>query len=187
MSEQVYLSFWLRGFTQHNLLRHMQKALSCFPFSRLRPEALLRIHALEFAEPPLFERRFEEDTESDQVIAAASDFVHADCAYQLECWWDIMQLERDWKLAPAKVTITCFGPLFPSEWGEQLQIEFGHDTPFMPDKRDAASLVAVRSNIRSLLHLAEEIGRNLPVEKHTLWSETGQNLAQQLQAALDQT
>jgi len=184
MSEQVYLSFWLRGFTEHNMLRHLQNALSCFPFSRLRAEALLRIHALEFTEPPILERRFEEETESDQVIAAAGDFLHSDCAYQLECWWDMMQFDGEWKLAPAKVTITCFGPLFPSECGEQLRIEFGLDSPFVPEKQDPASFTAVRANIRSLLRLSEDISQHLPVDKHTLWSEAGQNLAEQLQAAL---
>ncbi|MBM3814214.1 MAG: hypothetical protein FJW20_21530 [Acidimicrobiia bacterium] len=184
MNERLYLSFWLNGYTEHNMLRHFEKALWCFPFSRLRGEAILRIHALEFAEPPILERLFERETTAQDLVEAAREFQHADCAYQLECWWDIWQLEQEWKLQPCRVIVTCFGPLFESEWGEQIQFEFGVHSQFLPAATDAGSMTALRSNIRSLLHLAEEIEERIPVSKRTLWSESGENLAEQLQNAL---
>jgi hypothetical protein len=41
-----------------------------------------------------------------------------------------------------------------------------------------------QSNIRSLLHLVEEIDRVMKPERRTLWSESGANFADVLRGAL---
>ena len=181
MADQVYLSLWLRGFTETNMLRHYEKLLERFPFSRLRPGLLLRVCAVEITEPPVLEHRFEGDFSVAEVIAAAREFQHADCAYQVEARWDLLQWEEDWQLAPSPVTLTCFGPDFQSDYGEQMLLEFGHDTLFLPEPDAPASFRAAQSNIRSLLHLATDIEEALPVERRMLWSESGENLVEQLE------
>ncbi|MBK5290447.1 MAG: hypothetical protein JJE04_01970 [Acidobacteriia bacterium] len=184
MTDRTFLSFWLRGFTEHNMMRHWLKVLELFPYSKFSPEAVLRVYALEIQEPPLLERRFDYETEAADVVEAAQEFTNPDCAYQLECCWDVWQFEEHWNLRPAHVTITCFAPLFESEMGEQVCIEFDHKSSFLPQQKDAGSMTAIRSNIRSLLRLASEIEQNLPVAKRMLWSESGGNLAEQLQLTL---
>src|SRR5260370_11811281 len=35
MADQLYLSYWLHGFSAQNMLRHFEKMVRLFPFSRL--------------------------------------------------------------------------------------------------------------------------------------------------------
>jgi hypothetical protein len=149
MADRFYLSLWLRGFTPNNMLRHFQRVLECFPYSRISPEAALRIYAIEFKEPPLMERRFDQDAEASLVIDAAREFANDDCAFQLECQWDLWQFDSEWSLTPAPVSMTCFGPEFDSDYGEQIRIEIGTDALFLPDLSLPGSATPVRSNIRS--------------------------------------
>ncbi len=185
MADQVYLSCWLRGFTERKALPAFEVALSQFPFSRLAPAATLRVHAIAFSEPPLLEQRFEQETEAADIVDAAHDFENADCAYLIETAWDLLQYERrDWRLRPAPVTITCFAPEFETEYGDQIRVEFGPDSLYMPD--EDSNLFAIQSNIRSLLRYAEDLRAALPVEKALLWSESGGNLAERLRETLEE-
>jgi hypothetical protein len=186
MADEVYLSLWLRDSGAHATLRHYQRLLERFPFSRLRPGLTLRIYAMEFAEPPALEHRFEGDVAAAEVIAAAREFENPDCAYQVEAYWDLLQHERDWELAPSAVTLTCFGPEFASDQGEQLLLQLGHDSLFLPESEAPAGFRAIQSNIRSLLHLASDLEEALPVERRMLWSESGENLAEQLAEMLEE-
>jgi hypothetical protein len=187
MIDRTCLSFWLRGYTEHNMLSHFEKALLQFPFSRLRPQAVLRVFALEFAEPALLEHVFGPGSEAGDIVQAAGEFTNPDCAYPLECYWDVLQPDgSEWKLLPAAVVITCFGPMFESEWGEQIQFEFGQDSPFLPQDRSAPALRASQENIRSLLRLAKLIEQHLPVDKKVLWNDSGESLAELLAGVLGQ-
>lgn len=186
MADRLYLSYWLRGFTEHNMLRHFETVLRKFPFSRLRPQALLRIYAIEAAEPPALEQQLAVPVDPDQVISLAREYHHADCAYILETAWDLWRFEGEWKLRPAPVALACYGPLFPSELGEQLRIDFGLESQFLPQADRSAPLAPVRHNIRALLHLVGDLDAALPVERRTLWSEGAENFAERLEAALAQ-
>lgn len=185
MTDQVYLSCWLREFNARNAIRAFHKAVSHFPFSRLAPVATLRVHAIAFSEPPLLERRFDQETDAADIAEAAAEFQHADCAYQVETTWDLLQYERrDWRLRPAPVTITCFAPEFETEYGEQIRVDFGPESLYIPD--EDANLFAIQSNIRSLLRYSEDLRAALPVEKILLWSEDGGNLAEKLAQTLEE-
>jgi len=184
MADQLYLSYWVRGFTENNMLRHWERMLRHFPFSRLSPRAELRVHAIELTEAPLLVRDYVGEIPLEAVLTAAREFLHADSGFVLETAWDIWQFETEWGLLPSKVTLSCFGPLFPSELGEQLLIEFGPDTPFLPQTEEGDHLAPVRHNIRGLLHLVEDLDGALSVEKRQLWSESGENFAQRVEAAL---
>jgi hypothetical protein len=184
MPDQVYLSCWLRGFTEHNMLATFEKTLRRFPFSRLAPHALLHIYAIDYTGSPVFERRFDEEVNPFEAARLAREFPGADCAYELETFWDLWQYEDDWSLKPSPAVITCYGPLFESGLGEQIRVACGWDSLFIPQPEHSGGLTAIRSNIRSLLHLAEDLGKALPIEKKTLWSDSGENLAALLEQAL---
>ena len=182
MPDKMNLSFWLRGFTEHNMLALLEKALRRFPYSRLAPHGLMRILAIDTTENPIFERRFDDQINPFEIARAAREFQNADCAYELETFWDLWGYENDWSLAPSPALITCYGPLFESDLGEQIRIECGPASRFLPQPGQGGTLTPIRSNIRSLLHLSEDMGKTLPVEKKTLWSDSGENLAEQLAA-----
>lgn len=185
MADQLYLSYWIRGFTQHNALRHFEGVLKKFPFSRLLPKASLTIYAVNFTEPPLLMREFAGEIDTAEILTAARDFQAPDCAYEIESAWELWrQVEGEWKLAPAHVVLTCHGPMFPSELGEQIRIEFGHDSQFLPQRNVAGSLDATRHNIKSLLHLVKDLDDTIAVDKRQLWSESGENFAERLQSEL---
>jgi len=179
--DRLYLSCWIRRFSESNMLQHFEKMLGIFPFSKLSPRGpVLRVYAIEHTEPPLFERAFPPLADPGLLIAAATEFAHDDCAIQVDGSWDLWQHERDWKLEPAPVVLCCFGPAFDNEEGDHLRIEFGVDSRFLPQPGIEGSLRMVQSNVRSLLHLVGEIDGNLDLERRQLWSESGVNFSEVL-------
>lgn len=185
MPDQLYLSLWLRAFTAENMLRQFDEVLQIFPFSRLRPGvASLKVYALEYAEPPVFEHAFSAETDAATVIGMLREFDHADCAYIVEGRWEIWKYNNGWKLTPARVSLTCFGPLFENDERDHVRIEFGPETNYLPHPRLPDSARAVQSNLRGLLRFLEELEEALPVERKSLWSELEENFAERLEAAL---
>ena len=184
--DRIYFSAWLRGFTQHNMHVTFEKMLRLVPYSRLRPDAMLTIHAVSYNEPTLLEHRFDHQPEPAELIALSREYDNTDCAYQLETFWDLLSRDGtgEWKLQPVPLSLTCYAPLFESGLGEQVLIDFGVDTLFLPQAGTPDELLAIQSNIRSLLHLTADVTKSLPVEKKALWSESGENLAARLEASL---
>ena len=183
MADQLYLSYWLRGFTEHNMLRHFSAMLSKFPFSRLVPSAVLRVRAVSETEPIVFERGFEE-AQPGEIIAASKEFLHSDSAIEVNAKWDLWQFDQDWKVAPSRVSLWSLAPEFSNEGGENLRIDFGIDSLFLPQPEAGDSFLPVQSNIRSLLHLVHELDDALAIERRRLWTESGDNFAEKLQDAL---
>lgn len=190
MADQLYLSYQVHGFTAQNMVRHFEKLLRLFPYSRLhRAGATLRVHAISTTEPPLVEELFEQVPEGlDRVIAAVREFTAPDCGAFLDTAWDVWQFDAgDWSLAPSRVTLACFGPGFENEPEENLRVDFGIDTHFLPQPGLPEYLFMARSNVRSLLHLVHELDRAFPSNVRRLWTESGENFAARLQAALEDT
>jgi len=149
----------------------------------------LRVYAIEYAEPPQFERDFPVfqdlgETIAD-VLAAAREFMQEDCACEIDAAWDLWQFDRDWQLAPASVTLMCFGPEFDNEAGDHLRIEFGPDSRYLPDPDIEGSARMSQSNLKSLVHLVHEIEITLDLERRQLWSESGENPVDLILQALD--
>ena len=185
MSDRLYLSCWVQGISDSNMLRHFGKMLDVFPFSQLAKSGpVLRVYALEFVEPPLLERTFDPGVSVADVIGAARDFVQPDCCVEIEAAWDLWQHHDDWKLWPSGVTLACYGSGFERENDDNLRIDFGLDTKFLPSEEIQGSLRIQQSNLRSLLHLVGEIDKALPVERRLLWSESGANFAEVVEEAL---
>ena len=137
------------------------------------------MYAIEHVEPPLLERAFPLDAKPAQIIEAAREFGHADCAVEIDTFWDLWSFDGEWKLAPTPVTLLCLGPDFEGT-GDHLRIEFGVDSRFLPVKGVEGSLRMGQSNLRSLLRLVSLVERALPLENRKLWSESGVNFAELL-------
>lgn len=190
MSDRLYLSCWTRGFSAFTMLQQYGKLLDTFPFSKLnqRPQTL-RVHAVSHAEPPVVEKPFEPNVGPGEMLDAARDFVGSDCSVDIESAWDLWQFDRDWKLSPAPVTISCFGPDFEQDaidqnGGDHLRIDFGLDSKFLPLPGVQGALRMQQSNIRSLLYLVTQIEQNIPLSRRKLWSESGANFAEILAIAV---
>lgn len=187
MADQLYLSYWLRGFTEFNMLRFTNVILREFPFSRLAPGLVLRVLALAQTEPALLEQDFPDPVDEEALLAAGRHFRAPDVAYQIDGRWDIWQnLDGDWKLAPARLSVFAFGPRFERERDEQLRIDFGPDFHFLPQPQDPTSPRFIQSNIRSLLSVVHSLDNALAAERRQLWSESGENFAERLQQSLQE-
>ena len=126
----------------------------------------------------------------DEVLKALKDYTGEDVAYHVESWWDLWQYENDWVLKPARIALASFGPEFDAgterENGmqEDLRIDFGVDSSYLPAPELPGSARLIESNIKSLLRLVHELDRALPVETRKLETESGENFADRLQQTL---
>ena len=185
MADQLYLSYWLRNHTGQITLRHYEKLLKLFPFSRLaRHPSTFKVMAVSYNEPALLEIPFPPPVEVEDVLAAARDFQSLDTCYRLETWWDLWQFDTQWEIVPSRVALCCFGPEFERENGEHLAVEFGIDAHFLPQPELPNSLRMIQSNIKSLLKLVHDLDDALPVDTRLLWSESGDNFSDKLHQAL---
>lgn len=188
MPDQLYLSFWLRGFTPGKTLDALERLLGNFPFSQLRPGvSTLRIYAMEFTEPPLFEHTFAGLTDLGTVMSMCAEFENADCAYVIDGWWESMQFVHGaWQLAPSRVTLTCFSPEFENEEGDHLRIDLGPDANYLPQAGSPESVPLVQANVKGLLRMAAALEEKLPVERRKLWSESEDDFLERLEDAIDE-
>ena len=192
MADELFLSYKLNGFTPANMLRHYEKMLRLFPYSRLaKSPATFRVIPVSFAEPAVAEEAIELPGQLDVVIQEANEFRNPDSCYRLETAWDLWQFDADWSIAPARASLNCFGPDFedaPMEEGlpDQLQIEFGPDIVFLPDASLPNGTRMAQSNIKSLLKLVHDLDNALNVDERRLWSESSENFADRLQQALEE-
>jgi hypothetical protein len=186
LADRVFLSLWLRGYGERNMLDHLAKLLAVFPFSRLRQGIRsLEIYALEYAEPPLMEAGFDQQAGLADVIELAREHASADVAFLIEGYWELWRWEGQWKLAPAPVSIECFGPDFTSDSDDHLRMCLGVDEDFLPRDDVEGGAIATRSNIKGLLRLVEEISKALPLARRSLWLESGEDFAARLRDQLD--
>ena len=157
MPDRLYLSLRLRGYNANNMLRHYERMLKSFPFSRLsKSRSVLRINAVSESEPPVHEQSLKIRRTPIRLSRQRASSRTTDCVVQLETHWDLWQFDKDWQLAPANVTLACVGPEFETDEHEDLRIDFGIDTHFLPQRDLPNHLFMARSNIRSLLHLVAD-------------------------------
>jgi len=185
VADLLYLSYWLVGFTEENMLRQLERALLLFPFSAASGGiTTLRIYAIEYAEPPLLETFYDLPPEIDAVIRTAAEFQAGDCAYLAGGYWDLWQNNGGWRLTPAPVLLGCYGPQFDNDLGDQLRIELGLDSHYLPNSDLPETASVLKSNIRSVLRLAYDLDQVLPVRKRRLWTESGEDIASRLQSLM---
>lgn len=191
MTDQLFLSIWLERHARAHRRRHFQTLLQLFPFSqREQPQSVVSIYGVDSTEPPLLERPINGPFDLEEVFQTYNDYKGDDVAYELESWWDLWRFDGDWKVMPARIAISCFGPRFDngtdreSEEQEDLRIDFGVDSHFLPQPDIEGSARLVQSNIKSMLRLVHEIDAALPVSTRRLETESGENFAERLQQAL---
>jgi len=188
VTDQLYLSIWLPEALGSWRTRYFEKILSLIPFSqREQGQSTLTVQAIDVTEPPLLERPMNGPFQLSDVVALLRDYEGDDVAYKLESWWDLWVYSgEDWQIAPARIAISAFGPKFDNGGTlemaaqEDLRIDFGVDTAFLPDPDLTGSGKLIESNIKSLLHLVRQVEEALPVEKRVLETESGQNFAEKL-------
>jgi len=190
------------------MLRHYEKLLRLFPFSRLAQQpSTFKVIAVDYSEPAVLEVPYPPPVPIDDILAAAKDFQNVDSCYRLETWWDLWHFTDEWRLAPTRVALSCFGPEFDqgnagfhaeqqaavtefpgsaadAAANRALEIEFGIDANFLPQPELPDSPRLVQSNIKSLLKLVHDLDDALPVETRMLWSESGENFSEKLHQAL---
>jgi hypothetical protein len=167
------------------MLDHLAKLLAVFPFSRLRQGIRsLQIYALEYAEPPLVETAFDEQADAASVVEVAREHASSDVAFLIEGYWELWQWTGEWKLTPSPVSIECFGPDFTSDSDDHLRLCLGVDEDFLPREDVEGGTLAIRSNIKGLLRLLEDISKTLPLVRSSLWLESGEDLATRLEDQL---
>lgn len=187
MADRLYLSYWLRGFQSSNMVRSYEKMLRMFPFSQLSSgQSTLKIHAISFQEPPLLEREFNDPLSIDDVVPLLREYAKPDTGYEVDARWDLWTFERDWHLTPVQASLQCLGPDFEGDLGENLRINFGLDANFLPDPERPEGYSLIHSNIKSLLHLVHDLDRAFPVERRSLWTDSGENFAERLQQSLEE-
>lgn len=125
-----------------------------------------------------------------EVNAIVGEYSGDDIGYVVEGWWDLWQYADDWQIKPARVSLSCFGPEFDGgserqlAAQEDLRIDFGVDSRYLPDSEIAGSSKMAESNIKSLLRLVHDVETILPVEERKLETESGVNFAERLQHVL---
>ncbi len=75
-------------------------------------------------------------------------------------------------------------PSRPALEQEDLRIDFGVDSHYLPLTDVPGGAKLTESNIKSLLRLVHEIELSLPVSRRRLETESGENFAERLHEAL---
>ncbi len=205
MADLVYLNLWLNNFSESNMLQHWGSALAEFPVSATLPGVRsLAIYPIRWSETPVLQQSFLEGADVGHVAGLAAEWLHADCAYEVEMNWDLwLQASPEEpgkrRQVPAPVSLTCFGREFEDEGEEgrcDLQVNFGLDYAFIPDPNELAQARTTpelemiqrrtQENIQQLVGFVHRLERKLPVAKKLLWSESGENLAEKILAGWEQ-
>ncbi len=191
MTDQLSLSIWLERGSRAQRLKHFETLLRLFPFSqRDQPQSTISVQAIAETEPPLLESPINGPIDASEVLEVLAEYSGDDLAYAVESWWDLWQYDGDWKLGPARVELACFGRAFdngterPRAEQEDLRIDFGVDSHYLPRPDLAGSGRMTESNIKSMLRLVHELDSVLPVARRTLETESGENFAERLQQVL---
>jgi hypothetical protein len=186
MADHLYVSLWLTSVSPLLQPLTLKKLLEAFPFSALAPGLLLRVYAVSFQETPLVEEIFDDPRDVESIAEAAREFYHPDCAIEVEARWDLWQLEAgEWRLAPARVVFGVFGPEFDLDGDEQVRLDLGMETLYLPASGNERRLKPVQSNIQSLVRLVRDLAVVLAVERRSLWTDSGESFAERLLEAVE--
>lgn len=184
MHDPLFLSFWLKHFSSVGLPMYLKKTVEAFPQSKLLPGGVMRVYPLSFQEAPLYEEYFDGALDPKAAAERAQLHLHDDVCFQVQLRWDLYQWTGDWELKPSTVYLEIFGPAFDTPRGEHVRIDLGPQRLYLPEER-SDNLRPVQANIRSLLHLAQDLENELLAERRLLWSEDEENFAERLKALLD--
>jgi hypothetical protein len=203
MADQLYLSLWYPNFRLIALPAALEKVMEQFAVisgsARVKAAA---VYPISWNEAPVYQRIYDEEHEPDvqaseprEAIAAATESLHDDFAYEFELLWELWApetgggLEPVWKKEPRIVRIVGYGPEFDEGSYEQnghVRIDFGPDTPFLQEDvdLDEEAAVHVKQNVQMLVEFINAVQHRAGISSRLLWSESGESLAQKLIARL---
>jgi hypothetical protein len=219
MADQLYLSIWYPNFSLQTLPAALVGVLRQFaiiakagqPNNELGRVAAASTYPIDWTESPTYQRIYvndarsqsSEDTEGsiiENAVAEATEQLHEDTAYEFEMRWMLWMPDTDagtqeaefdmaWRLEPARVRITGFGPEFDEGSYEQnghIRVDFGLDTPWVLEDEsiDLAAAERIKQNVEKLLAFTLSVEKNCGISSRLLWTESGEPLAEKLIARL---
>ncbi len=206
MADQLYLSLWFPNFRLDALPEKLTAVLE--QFAKVANNngriAVASAIPLGWNESPVFQRIFVNDDRSEDsddslaknAVAEATEQLHDDMAYEFEAKWQLWQPEEavggfdsTWRLEPATVKITGFGPEFDDSSYEQnghIRVDFGLDTPWVQDENDLDEdgQKRLQQNVEKLLAFVLSVEKHCGISSRLLWTESGEPLAEKLIATL---
>ncbi len=214
MSDQLYLSLWFPNFRLQSLPSALISVLRQFaviakdgkPGSEFGRVAAATNYPIDWTESPTYQRIYvnderaaktadTEDSIIESAVAEATEQLHDDTAYEFEMRWMLWlpetagELDTAWRLEPAKVRITGFGPEFEEGSYDQnghIRVDFGLDTPWVleDEELDEGAAEKIKQNVEKLLAFTLLVEKNCGISSRLLWTESGEPLAEKLIARL---
>ena len=224
MADQLYLSLWFPNFRLASLPSALSGVLRQFaviatdgkpksPFSRVHAAS---VYPINWTEAPPYQRIYVNDARAaetldtagsiiESAVAEATEQLHDDCAYEFEMQWALWIPDTEaaeagfdvgWKLQPARVKITGFGPDFDNASYDQnghIRVDFGLDTPWTfegqngdeeDDTLDPEAARRIQQNVEKLLAFTLSVEKHCGISSRLLWTESGEPLAEKLIARL---
>jgi hypothetical protein len=196
MADQLYLSLWFPNFRLEGLAPALVSVIRQFAVvggsSRI---AAATAFPISRTEAPAYQRIYSENELEDSIpelaVAAATELLHDDFAYEFDLVWELWSpevgggLDPVWKKMPSRVTVIGFGPEFDDGAYEQnghIRVDFGIDTPFLHEDvdLDREAISRVKENVQMLVAFTNAVQQHCNISSRLLWSESGESLAQKL-------
>ena len=196
MADQLYLSLWFPNFCLAGLAPALVSVIRQFgTVSGSSRVVAATAYPLSSNEAPAYQRVYSEDELEEAIpelaVAAATELLHDDFAYEFNLAWELWTpevgggLDPVWRKEPNRVTVTGFGPEFDEGSYEQnghVRIDFGIDTPFLHEDvdLDRQSAARIQENVQMLVDITNAVQEHCGISSRLLWSESGESLAQKL-------